>query len=605
MSKPDTAHEAHITNTPGTRRGITRRDFLCFTGFSAAMAALTGPLSAFAEDANDDNEAQPQSADAPRGEITGTFLHAATYKPNAVLIDGQIEEEFYFNENFFWNSSMLFNPHLSSFAMALNIASCPSNHKDGDKFSNAILFFEELDCEAGVFVVNDDYREAPGTDTIGLVCSHRTIQIPNEDGDYEDCNLVFLGDRGESYSREWASNLKAGESGDHQGFSEASNKAIPFLKAYVKNMQLEGRTKFLFAGFSRGAATLNLTAGRLIDEAIDADASYDEETGYDLSGVFEDQIETYQSDFFVYCFESPAALLVDTDAKRKSAFEDHKNIFNIVNPCDLVPLVMPSKFQFVRYGVDVKMPAPTDGAKWVAAKRKMINCANQLGQSFEPDLVDTFTNVTFMTRWLAVVEDLKHPNPQNMFLVEFFDRLTASFYINSRKKYYSNFQELLRRAYILNNTMSAEPGYKAFTTALSDRLTKIGVIIGLYTVIQSDKTFLAEIALCDHVKEAMRTADSQVKGSKLKDNYYDQWSSVIGQLFTIEFGHYVKYHIADLLIIATKGQDILACHSMGTAMAWTRAMDSRYITGTSPYRPALPDGVEYAPEPDEAAAISE
>lgn len=605
MSKPETAKKARITDTPGARRGITRRDFLYFSSFGAAMTALSGPLSAFAESAADD-DAQGQSVDEPRGEIAGHFLHAATYKPIATLVDGQIQEEFYFNENFFANSAMLFNPHLCSLAMALTIAACPSSHDYDDKFSNAVLFFEELDCDKGVFVVNDDYRKKPETDTIGLVCSHRTIQVPNEDDEYEDCNLVFLSIRGESYGLEWASNLKAGSSGNHQGFTEASDKAIAFLRAYIKNAQLEGRTKFLLSGFSRAAATINLTAGRLIDEAIDAGADYDEETGYDLSGVFGDaEIETYQSDLYTYCFEPPAAVLADTDAKRQSAYEDHKNIFNIVNPCDIVPLVMPSKFQFLRYGADVKLPAPTDGAKWVAAKRKMLICANKLGQSFEPDLVDTFTNVTFVTRWLAITETPKHPNPQNMFLVEFFDTLTLSAFINSRKKYYTNFQELFRRAYILNNTMSAEPGYKAFIEAITNKLKQTGVIIGLYSAISADKTFLAAMALKDHVKEAMQTADSQVENSNLVDNYYDQWASVIDQLFTIEFGYFVKYHLVEIIIFATKAKDILACHSMGTVMAWTRAMDSRYITGTSPYRPALPSGSEYAPEPDEVAALSE
>lgn len=598
MSTPETAKKARITDTPSTHHGITRRDFLYFTSIGAAMAALAGPLSAFAE--STDDEVQGQSADTPSSEFWGHFYYDEEHKSTATIVDGQIQEDFYFNENFFANSAFYFNPHLCSLACSLALASFPSNSESyADKSSNAAKLFEALDCNAAVFVANEDYKKEPETDTIGLVCSHRTITV-----DDEDCNLIFLGIRGAVYKLEWCSNLKAGPAntepnGNHQGFTEAANKAIAFLKAYIERFNLTGRTKILAAGFSRAAVTTNLTAGYIIDQAIDAGAEEDEDMGFDLSSVLGDQLDIYQGDLYAYCFESPAGTLADSEDKRASALDDHRNIFNIINPCDLVPLVMPSQFQFLRYGVDVKLPGPTDGARWVAAKLKMIACATKVGEQFDPDLVDTFSNVSFFTRWIAVIDSPKHPNPQNLFLVEFFDALTSSSYINSRTKYYTNFQETFRTAYYLNNEMSSAKGYSTFFSKLGGEAQSWVAL--LYACIKASKWEELRDNLDGIVRDALRETDSEVEGATLYNTYFERWKSLIHALITEESTAFLKEHFIKVVILATKGSDIFTCHKPGMALAWVHAMDSNFITGTTPFRPS---GIPYAPEPD-ATALAE
>lgn len=585
------------TDAPSlAKRGMTRRSFLYCTSIGAAMAALANPLVAFAD------ETTEQSGSTPRGEIEGTFAYDAEKKSTATLDDdGQVCERFIFNQNFFEYSSFLFNPHLCSFAAGLAFSSFASKKGGSDdytyKYSNAENFFTSLDCEKGVVVANDDFKKKPEQDTIGLVCAHRPITVSNE-----QWNLVMLGVRGAGYGLEWTSNLKAGDTNaardeNHQGFSEAAAKAIAFLKSYIKSAQLSGKTKILIAGYSRASATANLAAGGLINEAIDANKEFNEDTGYDLSFVFDNQIQIRQCDLYNYGFEVPAGVHAEGDERRAFVRERYRNLFSLINPCDMVPYVMPSQFQFVRYGVDVKVPGPTDGLIWKRAITKMATCAEKVGEKFDPQVVDNFVNVQFFTNWISILETPKHPNPQNSFLVQFFNVLTSRRYINSRKKYYTNFQETFRAAYVLNDEMSAGPGYKDFTSALTDEIGIYGGI-ALYLCIQANKTEDQRKNFESIVGNALKKADSKNSGAKLYDTYFNRWKQIINGLITSESLDFIKQETIKIAVFAQKASDIISCHLPGMALAWAHAMDSNFIEDTSPY---VPRGVDMI---DEASTAS-
>lgn len=578
------------------KRGMTRRNFLYCTSIGAAMAALANPLVAFAD------EGKEQSGSTPRGEIEGMFAYDAEKKSTATLDDdGQVCEKFIFNQNFFEYSSFLFNPHLCSFAAGLAFSSFASKKGGSDdytyKYSNAENFFTQLDCEKGVVVANDDFKKKPGQDTIGLVCAHRPITVSGE-----QWNLVMLGVRGAGYGLEWTSNLKAGDTNaardeNHQGFSEAAAKAIAFLKSYIKSAKLSGKTKILIAGYSRASATANLAAGGLINEAIDANKDFNEETGYDLSFVFDNQIQIRQCDLYNYGFEVPAGVHAEGDERRTFVRERYRNLFSLINPCDMVPCVMPSQFQFVRYGVDVRVPAPTDGLTWKRAITKMTPCANKVGEKFDPQVVDNFVDVQFFTNWISIVETPKHPDPQNLFLVQFFNALTSQPYINSRKKYFNNFQEVFREAYILNDEMSSEPGYGSFMSDLKDEIGITGGII-LVSCIKQNLVSGAKGKLTNYVEKALKKADSKTSGAKLYDTYFNRWKQIIEKLITSESLKFIKQEVIKIAIFAQKASDIISCHLPGMALAWAHAMDSNFIEGTSPY---VPKGVDMI---DEASTAS-
>ena len=56
-----------------------------------------------------------------------------------------------------------------------------------------------------------------------------------------------------------------------------------------------------------------------------------------------------REDVYAYTFATPAAI-------RNPPREGYENIFNIINPADLVPQVMPAEWGYGRYGTDLFLP---------------------------------------------------------------------------------------------------------------------------------------------------------------------------------------------------------------------------------------------------------
>lgn len=142
--------------------------------------------------------------------------------------------------------------------------------------------------------------------------------------------LVTAFIRGGGYGAEWVSNFNLTEEamaqGLHQGFSDAADKVFAQLTETLEG--IPGPVKVWITGYSRGAAAANLLAGKLDDYALTADRLSPE-------------------NIFAYTFATPCAVL----PVKEPGAERYGNIFNIVNPGDLVPLVAPAAWGYGRYGV--------------------------------------------------------------------------------------------------------------------------------------------------------------------------------------------------------------------------------------------------------------
>ena len=86
------------------------------------------------------------------------------------------------------------------------------------------------------------------------------------------------------------------------------------------------RIKVWISGYSRAAAVSNVTAGTLVN------------TGF-----------LHKEDVYAYTFATPAAIL-------EPPKEGYENIFNIIDPADLAPQVMPAEWGYGRYGADLFLP---------------------------------------------------------------------------------------------------------------------------------------------------------------------------------------------------------------------------------------------------------
>ncbi len=375
------------------RPALTRRSFVRCAGIGMGSLVLGDPLSAFADEADpagDGLQASAQADDA--ADISASFKYGGSSKAN-----------FIFKHSFFDGSSFSYNSHLATFALCLALASFGGNDNQADYEKapdNVKDFLGQLRCSD--IVCNDFFTKPTEHDSIGLACAHRPVKA-----DGKDYELVMLGIRGANYFYEWCGNLEVGESGDHEGFTTAAGKALDFLKGYVnEKVAVDKPLKLLVAGFSRASATANMLGGLLVRKAhangvpvlLEEDASGSGK-GYCLGGKGRadsskfafPKHELYQKDLYVYGYEVPAGaydsaaadagVLARWASSTGGASNPFGNIYSIVNPCDMVPMVAPRRWKFGRFGVDRYLPRPSESG-YKAARDAMLSRADAIDAGF-------------------------------------------------------------------------------------------------------------------------------------------------------------------------------------------------------------------------------
>lgn len=187
-----------------------------------------------------------------------------------------------------------------------------------------------------------DYKDPVwGRDQVGFTLATKRVWL---DGRLRDVLLILV--RGTFGRTEWLSNMNMcntwgrNPSADastlpdlHEGFARAADAVQSAVEAYVAAHVVDLATaKVLVTGHSRGAAVANILGARLDDGAF-------------LKGVV-------PQNAFIYTFATPNSIIgphVDCTAPR------YGNIFNILNPEDLVPLVPLGVWQARRYGTDLML----------------------------------------------------------------------------------------------------------------------------------------------------------------------------------------------------------------------------------------------------------
>ena len=181
------------------------------------------------------------------------------------------------------------------------------------QYDELTTLFGELGCDMAT-VEHHHYAavEPAFPDKSGYSFSTKPIVV-----DGEPASLVLVVIRGTAGRQEWLSNANVADSTQdrqryHEGFEKSARLILQDLTAYMANHGLDAATtRFLVTGHSRGAAVANLLA------------AFMDRGGYTAGNIY------------AYTFATPNSC---SDVAERAAAR-YRNIFNIVNPEDVVPQV--------------------------------------------------------------------------------------------------------------------------------------------------------------------------------------------------------------------------------------------------------------------------
>ncbi|MBQ7242954.1 MAG: hypothetical protein IJS52_01965 [Bacilli bacterium] len=268
-------------------------------------------------------------------EVKKSVFH---YAPVASEKTDSFVGDVYFSQGYFDHPSTEYDPHLATASLAMAISSFTDfGPYDEAWYRNQSKYLKEYFESIGFnsFAVNEDYQKSAEFDTIGLAAAKR---------EFAGYTLLAVTPRSGGYFREWANNMHLGDGSKsdsmHEGWYNAANKMISFLDGYVSSNNVQGRVKLWLTGFSRGGATANIAAG-LIDNKLARGEK-----------LFSADASLTRDDVYAYTFEAPQGASVNVSRVKKPKDALYDNIFNIVNPLDIVPKVPMKEYGFTRFGHD-------------------------------------------------------------------------------------------------------------------------------------------------------------------------------------------------------------------------------------------------------------
>lgn len=251
-----------------------------------------------------------------------------------------------FNDSWFTNDSKTYNHEMATTCSILSAVCNSESHYYSDVYGSSAYAEEALTTLGFSNIQTDSYQMRSHTlDQIGSLFSgsydvaayaFASKDITSSFGN-DGTTLIFIGIRG-SYGAEWLSNIKMLNNTtphfDHKGFKAAEEDVKAALEAYILDIGVNpANIKLLITGHSRGGAIANLLA-----------ADFNNGTT-----LFEDAIST--SDVFAYTYASPSVTQNETRTNPR-----HNNVFNVVNPSDIVCQLPLTSWNYGRYGTVVSLP---------------------------------------------------------------------------------------------------------------------------------------------------------------------------------------------------------------------------------------------------------
>ena len=278
------------------------------------------------------------------GEIEATLDYWALFSGE----DHQVSSDVVWDDDWFFGDPYEYNHELAHTSAVLSvIANAESSYYQRGSSSPAYaedafekLGFESVSTSSYTYrseIIDEVIGALDGTDVVAYTLATKRIRSSST-GQEKLLTVVVI--RG-SYGTEWLSNVKIEESDDsvsdeddHLGFTLAAREIVEDLEARAEAEDDGLERSYLFCGHSRGGAVANLLASY-------ADGSSE---GHDAIAS--------ASDVRAYTFASPNCTS-DADARDGR----YGNIFNVVNPSDIITKLPLSSWGYGRYGNDVLLPS--------------------------------------------------------------------------------------------------------------------------------------------------------------------------------------------------------------------------------------------------------
>ncbi|MDR3121440.1 MAG: VWA domain-containing protein, partial [Clostridiales bacterium] len=498
----------------------------------------------------------------------GTFKYVGVFPEGTAAEDRyDFSAEYYYSDDYFLSDAKVYNPHLSTMSLCLTMAAISSYEVDPQKsgWSAEIAMQnvrELLTGDDGIgyqgFEYNHFWNEPPTINSIGAVAAHKKIVDPGS-GEYTQIALAIRGGR---YYSEWASNFIVGASGAHQGYSEAKENVLQFLSTYITDKRITGNIKLWIVGYSRAGTTANLVAGALND-------------GRTLPNV-----RLAQKDLFAYTYEAPQAAMIEQTTG------DHRNIHNIINLNDIVPLFTQSAWGFARYNGSSHILPSSATASFPAKKAAMLAEFDKLEKTETYGYtVDEYTrSISVQLNWLKIlvggdafvklVVTSDRDYPQSMLLADTVANISKPS-ILSREKYVSDVQPGLTDIFERDSSYSGE-GRDWLNQVLS-KFTSADIEY-IIAPIYSIKLFYSSSARIKDIAKRLTATFakySQETGIRISQAFIETLARVLADFI---FSHPLTFvKLADNVMRGS----VFQSHYAEITFAWLRSQDDYYTVGAS------------------------
>ncbi len=496
---------------------------------------------------------------------TGTFKYSSDIKKE----HKDYTATYYYDDAYFTKSAYDYNSSLATMSICLAMSAFGSNEtrqgeelgtlgKDYATYSRNV---EALLTDVGFEQIqtNEYFNAKPEMDSIGVIAANKKLKSGEK-----TYTLIAVAVRGAGYEAEWSSNLTLGTYGEHQGFKEAKENVLAFLGDYIEQQEITGDVKLWITGYSRAAATTNLTAA-----ALDKDAK----------AYLGEAVTLAPEDLYAYCFETPMGTL--TTYEPDAAL--YQNIHSRINVDDPVPKVAMSALGFEHYGNVQIFPTPATNSLYASTYPVMKELYESLDSTKEYT-VDQFkmkkisiTNLLIsmgipeLRPYLDIItDDNKNNWTQGVYLDNLMAILSKEI-IKNRYKYVTEYQDDLRElCSIYFGSISSDPvKMEKFKDAFVDRvISKLPMLIYHYIMLDN-VGILATVKGCvvDAANDAGITDynDWQINGMV---------AGVVKLLGTIAVTH-PNYTVT---LVQNASNTLGAAHYPELCFAWLMSLDKNYTS---------------------------